>query len=73
MKTLASAEDRAELAARIARTTASQPRLWGKMSAHGMICHLADAFRHPLGEKIASDSRPPVPRGIYKWAALACR
>jgi Protein of unknown function (DUF1569) len=70
MKTLAAAQDRAEIRVRLERFTASQQRLWGKMTAHGMICHLADAFRHPLGEKTASDSRPALPRGFYKWVAL---
>ncbi len=70
MKTLAAAEDRAEIRARIERLTPSQQRLWGKMTVDGMICHLADSFRHPLGEKLASDSPPPLPRGFYKWIAL---
>jgi hypothetical protein len=70
MKTLAAAGDRAELRGRLERLTISQKPLWGKMTVDGMICHLADAFRLPLGEKAASDARPGLPRGLYKWAAL---
>jgi hypothetical protein len=70
MKTLAAAQDRSEITTRLEKLTASQPRLWGKMTAHGMVCHLADSFRHPLGERSASPFTPSLPRGLYKWAAL---
>jgi hypothetical protein len=70
MKTMAEAQDRAELKARLEELTLSYQRQWGKMSVHGMICHLSDAFRLPLGEKSASPSRPLLPRGLYKWIAL---
>ena len=70
MKTLAARQDKAEITARLEKLTPTQPRLWGKMTAHGMICHLADAFRIPLAEKSANPSRPPLSRGLYKWAAL---
>ena len=70
MKTLAATRDKSEIRLRLEGLTPTQERLWGKMTVHGMVCHLADAFRLPLGEKHASPLRPPLPRGLYKWAAL---
>jgi len=40
------------------------------MSAHQMICHLADAFRMATGEKEVSDGSGPLQRTIVKWLAL---
>lgn len=42
----------------------------GKMSCHQMIVHLSDSFQVSLGERKASKASVPVPRGIFKWAAL---
>lgn len=50
MKTLRNSADKQELLARIASVQPSSPRLWGKMSAHQMICHIADGYRLYLGE-----------------------
>jgi Protein of unknown function (DUF1569) len=70
MKTLAAPQDKREIRLRLESLTTAHSRQWGTMTLHGMICHLADAFRLPLGEKSASPSRPPLPRALYKWAAL---
>jgi hypothetical protein len=40
------------------------------MSAHQMICHLADAFRIATGEKAASAASGPFQRTLVKWLAL---
>ena len=50
MKTLRSTADKEELLGRIALVQPSNARLWGKMSAHQMICHIADGYRLYLGE-----------------------
>jgi DinB family protein len=50
MKTLRNPAEKQELLRRIASVQASTPRLWGKMSAHQMICHLADGYRLYLGD-----------------------
>jgi hypothetical protein len=70
MKTLATARDRAAIHARIESLTQSDQRRWGKMSVHGMVCHLADSFRLCLGEKTASDATGVLQRSLLKWAAL---
>ena len=70
MRTLATAADRESILQRIASLTQSDGRLWGKMSAHQMVCHLCDAYRLPLGEKTASPTTGFLPPAIMKWIAL---
>ncbi|PWU11536.1 MAG: hypothetical protein C5B51_02500 [Terriglobia bacterium] len=55
------------------RLTALRPSMrphWGSMTAHGMICHLADSFRVAMGERYASPATGVLQRSIMKWAAL---
>jgi hypothetical protein len=54
MKTLLRQEDLSEIRQRLARIKPDSPRKWGRMSAHQMICHLADSFRAGLGDKTPS-------------------
>jgi uncharacterized protein DUF1569 len=70
VKTLAVDEDRAEVLRRLAALREENVRRWGKMSCHQMVVHLSDSFLCPLGEKIASRARVPMPRGVYRWLAL---
>ena len=35
-----------------------------------MVCHLSDAFRMVIGDKIVSHATSPVQRTIVKWIAL---
>ena len=44
--------------------------LWGRMTPNGMLCHLSDSFRLPLGERSASMSTGFYQRTIMKWGAL---
>lgn len=54
MKNLQNNADRAEILRRLRTVRADSQRLWGKMTANQMICHLSDAFRGVMGEiKIA--------------------
>ena len=70
MQTLAAAADRESILQRIASLTPSDGRLWGRMSAHQMVCHLCDAYRLPLGEKNASPATGFLQRTVMKWIAL---
>ena len=54
MQTLAAQTDQHEICERLSRVTPDSPRLWGRMNAHQMICHLADSFRVVLGEQTAA-------------------
>lgn len=68
-KTLAHPAERAEIVARTRLIQASSRGKWGRMSAHQMICHLADSFRVIIGEKEVSPA-PGAPSKIMKWLAL---
>lgn len=70
MKTLRNPAEKQELLRRIASVQASSPRLWGKMSAHQMICHLADGYRLYLGEKKAEPVSFPVPKWLMGAIAI---
>ena len=71
MKTLSSAGDLASIRNRIALLSPTDTRLWGSMSAHQAVCHLADAFCCPLGERAAASFKASsIPMPIYKWLAL---
>jgi Protein of unknown function (DUF1569) len=70
MKTLAREEDTAELFQRLKRLRPDSTRQWGKMSAHQVVCHLADACRMAMGERPVSDASGVPQRTIIKWVAL---
>lgn len=54
MKSLAHDKDRAHIIARLRRVQANTPGRWGRMTAPQMVCHLTDAFRGVMGERVAS-------------------
>jgi hypothetical protein len=70
MKSLANAENYAEIRTRIGALTPSDERLWGEMGVHCMVCHLSDAFRLCTGERTASDVSGVLQRTLVKWVAL---
>jgi hypothetical protein len=71
MKKLADERDLDELAARIRKLTPEAGRLWGRMSCPQMVCHLADAFRRPLGMRPDSPRRDTwFTRTALKWVVL---
>ena len=55
---------------RIAAVKPESPPLWGRMTAHQMLCHLADSFRVTLGLKYVSPATGIFQRTIMKWLAL---
>jgi hypothetical protein len=70
MKTLRHANDREEIAYRLAQIRADSQRLWGKMTAHQMVCHLSDSFRGVMGEKSLAANPGKFGSGLMKWGAL---
>ena len=70
MKTLLNAKDKEELIARLQGVRPTSMRLWGKMSAHQMVCHLSDGFKMYMGLKPVSPASLPYPRSLLKWVAL---
>jgi hypothetical protein len=70
MKNLADSGVQESLSLRIAALRPDSRRLWGRMSAHQMICHLNDSFRVCLGEKAVSPATGFAQRTLMKWMAL---
>lgn len=70
MKNLRNLKDKKEIARRIDGVRPDSPRLWGKMSAHQMICHLSDGFRLYMGEKKVAPAGGMYPSKVLRWIAL---
>jgi hypothetical protein len=70
MKTLADHRRRTELLDRLAAVRPDSAAQWGRMSSHQMVCHLADACRMALGEKVVSRASGLRQRTLVKWIAL---
>jgi Protein of unknown function (DUF1569) len=70
VKTLAREQDKAEILGRLRSVRPESVRRWGRMSAHQMVCHLADAFRMALGQKPVCPAAGLLQRTIVKGFAL---
>lgn len=70
MKTLANPADKQNVTARLAKIQPDRRALWGRMSAHQMVCHLSDSFLAVMGEKYVSPATGLLQRSIVKWVAL---
>jgi hypothetical protein len=71
MKSLLNEADLAAVLERIRRVQPDSARQWGRMSAHGMICHLTDAFAGVLGERPIADVSTLAGRTVMRWVALS--
>jgi hypothetical protein len=59
------------LAERLARVTPDSRRVWGTMTPHEMLCHLADSFEGMLGERqVSPGDWSPLRRRVFTWIAL---
>jgi hypothetical protein len=70
MKTLARPRDKAEILRRLRDVRPESVRRWGRMSAHEMVCHLADSFRMVTGHRPVSHATSLLHRTVVKWIAL---
>ena len=70
MKTLARPRDKAEILRRLKTVRPDSVARWGRMSAHGMVCHLADAFRMGTGDKPSNAVGGVFHRTMLKWVVL---
>ncbi|HXD73020.1 MAG TPA: hypothetical protein VN628_04760, partial [Vicinamibacterales bacterium] len=60
-----------ELVARLEKLREKRPRAWGKMTAHEMLCHLADSFEGVMGERPISPAADTwMNRTVIKYIAL---
>jgi uncharacterized protein DUF1569 len=74
-RTLSNATDKQQIAQRVLKIQPSSARLWGRMTAPQMICHLADSFRVTMGLKPWATERisaTPIllPDWFVKWVAF---
>jgi hypothetical protein len=67
MKNLGQAAVQHEIRQRLQSVRPDNQRLWGKMTAHQMVCHLNDAFLNVMGDR---PSARKDPRTLLKWGAL---
>lgn len=70
MKSLARPDDASELAGRLRQLRPDSTARWGRMSAHQMVCHLADALRMATGARPASEASGLAQRTVLKWIVL---
>lgn len=70
MKSLARQQDKAEVLQRLRRLRPESTHRWGRMSAHQMLCHLADGFRMAAGRKPVIMIGGPFARTALKWIVL---
>lgn len=70
MRTMAQSRDAEGILTRLQRVSPSSERRWGRMTAHQMICHLADAFRMALDDRPIPHSGSWASRNIVKYLAL---
>lgn len=70
MKTLDSDGAINELLSRLQTLNPETTGLWGKMSAHQMVCHLTDSFGLAMSVKVASENVTFLNRTLVRWVAL---
>ena len=71
MKSILNDADRGSLVERIGRVRPDTPRRWGRMTPHGMVCHLTDSFLGVLGDRPIGDVSTWAGRTVMKWFALS--
>jgi hypothetical protein len=70
MRSLAKPNEARVLVDRLRRVTPQSVRRWGRMSVEEMVCHLADAYRHAMGEIAPSPVDTLLTRAVIKPFAL---
>ena len=70
MKSLADPKEARLLVDRLRRLTPQSARLWGRMTVQEMVCHVADAYRHSMGEIPPSPVDTLLTRNVIKPVAL---
>lgn len=70
MKTLADAADKAEILRRLHDVHPGLAARWGRMSAHQMVCHVADALDMSTGARAVTADMSLLRRTAIKWIVL---
>lgn len=70
VSTLTNPATRVVIRDRVTRLTPQSQRRWGRMTAHQMVCHLADGFRMASGERPPQPAHNAFTRTVGRWVAL---
>lgn len=70
MGSLLDARTVAELHRRLDRLSPETRPAWGRMNAHQMVCHLADACRVGLGETAVTAVKGPLRSRPLRWLVI---
>ena len=70
MKSLADRRDTEAVLGRLHALRPDSSRVWGRMTAPQMVCHLIDSHRVALGELTVSPDMSWFTRTFMKWIAL---
>jgi Protein of unknown function (DUF1569) len=70
VKTLGNLADRQTISLRLSKLSPTDTARWGSMSVHQMACHLNDAYKVALAEKVTSPATGLLQRTLLKWFAL---
>lgn len=70
MKSLSDSREAAALVARVRRIRPDSARLWGRMTAPQMVCHLSDSFRAVMGLHAVSPASNAFSRTVMRFVAL---
>lgn len=70
MATLLDDAQRSAILARLSEASVDSERQWGRMTPHGMICHLTDSFEACLGDRPADDSSTLFLRTVGRFVAV---
>jgi hypothetical protein len=70
MKSLARQNDKSEVLRRLRTVRPETTRRWGRMTAHQMVCHMADAFRMAIGQRPTPVDANLFQRTALKWLVL---
>jgi len=70
MRSLTNPTEARLLVDRLRHVTPQSVRRWGRMMPQEMVCHLADAYRHAMGEIAASRADTLLSRTVIKSVAL---
>ena len=70
LPTLKNESDRQQLLARLQRVRHDTKPLWGKLDAHGMLCHTADVMRIALGDIPSKPEHSLFSRTIGKFMVV---
>jgi len=70
VRTLLDPNDRSAILSRLSLARLDSERKWGRMSPHGMVCHLTDSFEACLGDREAGDKSTLFLRTVGRFVAV---